>query len=118
MAKSIVLAWTNPVDEASDKEYNAWYSGTHVPQVIAHVPGVTGARRYRVVDLPGEVTGLLTATCASGKPTPAMRPASRPAWRPSRSRAARQHPGHGHHGQPARHPVVRAGRGLADRPQL
>ena len=53
MAKSIVLAWTNPIDEASDKEFNAWYSGTHVPQVIAHVPGVTGARRYRVVDLPG-----------------------------------------------------------------
>lgn len=51
-AKSIVLAWTNPVNEASDKEFNAWYSGTHVPQVIAHVPGVTGARRYRVVDLP------------------------------------------------------------------
>ena len=53
MAKSIVLAWTNPVDEASDKEYNTWYSSTHIPQVIAHVPGVTGARRYRVVDLPG-----------------------------------------------------------------
>ena len=82
MAKSIVLAWTNPVDEASDKEYNAWYSGTHVPQVIAHVPGVTGARRYRVVDLPGVGGPPPTATCASGKPTPAMRPASRPACRP------------------------------------
>ena len=54
MAKSVSLAWTNPVDEASDKEFNPWYSGAHVPQVIGHVPGVTGARRYRVVDLPGE----------------------------------------------------------------
>ena len=53
MAKSVALAWTNPVDEASDKEYNAWYSSTHIPQVIAHVPGVTRTRRYRVLDLPG-----------------------------------------------------------------
>ena len=53
MARSVFLAWTNPIDDASDKEFNAWYSGTHVPQVITHVPGVTGARRYRVVDLPG-----------------------------------------------------------------
>jgi hypothetical protein len=52
MAKSVFLAWTNAVDDASDKEFNDWYSRTHVPQVIEHVPGVTGARRYRVVDLP------------------------------------------------------------------
>jgi len=53
MPKSVFLAWTNPVDDASDQEFNAWYSGTHVPQVVTHVPGVTGARRYRVADLPG-----------------------------------------------------------------
>jgi hypothetical protein len=41
MAKSIVLAWTNPVDEASDKEFNAWYSGTHVP---GHCPRPGGDR--------------------------------------------------------------------------
>jgi len=53
MAKSVFLVWTNPVDDASDKEFNAWYSDIHVPQVVAEVPGVTGARRYRVVDMPG-----------------------------------------------------------------
>jgi hypothetical protein len=53
MAKSVFLVWTNPLDDASDKEFNDWYSGTHVQQVITHVPGVTGARRYRVADLPG-----------------------------------------------------------------
>ena len=118
MAKSIVLAWTNPVDEASDKEYNAWYSGTHVPQVIAHVPGVTGARRYRVVDLPG-VGGppAHRYLCVWETDTSDAASIAAPAGR-GRSRAARQHPGHGHHGQPARHPVVRAGRGLAGRPQL
>ena len=53
MAKSIVLAWTNPVDEASDKEFNAWYNGTHVPQVRAAIPAITAAHRYKVADLPG-----------------------------------------------------------------
>ena len=113
MAKSIVLAWTNPVDEASDKEFNAWYSGTHVPQVMAHVPGVTGARRYRVVDLPG-----------AGGPRPPLpvrlgnrhqrcgQRRGRPAGR-VRGRQARHDPGHGRHGQPARSPVVRGGRGIA-----
>ena len=53
MAESVFMVWTNPIDEASDSEFNDWYSRTHVPQVIEHVPGVVGARRYRVVDLPG-----------------------------------------------------------------
>jgi hypothetical protein len=53
MAKSVFLVWSNPLDEASEKEYNAWYNDIHVPEVVEHVSGVTGARRYRVVDLPG-----------------------------------------------------------------
>ena len=88
MAKSVFLVWTNPVDEASDKEFNAWYSDIHVPQVVAEVPGVTGARRYRVVDLPGAGGPPPTGTCASGRPTPTSRPVSRPACR-RRSRPAR-----------------------------
>jgi len=54
MAKSVFLVWSNPVDEASEKEYNAWYNDIHVPEVVEHVPGVTGAHRYRVVDLAGD----------------------------------------------------------------
>ena len=54
MAKSVFLVWSNPLDEASEKEYNSWYNDIHVPEVIEHVPGVTGARRYRVVDLAGD----------------------------------------------------------------
>ena len=102
MAKSIVLAWTNPIDEASDKEFNAWYSGTHVPQVIAHVPGVTGARRYRVVDLPGaggppvhrylcvgEIDTNDAASVAAGLQA-APRPASSTPPRPWTSRPTRR----------------------------
>ena len=53
MAKSMFMAWASPVDEASDSEFNAWYDGTHVPQVRAAIPAITAVRRYRVADVPG-----------------------------------------------------------------
>ena len=52
MAKAMFLVWASPVDEASDGEFNAWYDGTHVPQVRAAIPGITAVHRYRVADLP------------------------------------------------------------------
>ena len=53
MAKSMFMAWANPVDDASDAEFNAWYDGTHVPQVRAAIPAITAVHRYRVADVPG-----------------------------------------------------------------
>jgi len=53
MAKSMFMAWSSPVDDASDSEFNAWYEGTHVPQVRAAIPAITSVRRYRVADVPG-----------------------------------------------------------------
>ena len=53
MAKSMFMAWASPVDEASDSEFNAWYDGTHVPQVRAAIPAITAVHRYRVADVPG-----------------------------------------------------------------
>jgi hypothetical protein len=53
MAKSMFMAWTSPVDDASDAEFNAWYDGTHVPQVRAAIPAITSVQRYRVADVPG-----------------------------------------------------------------
>jgi hypothetical protein len=53
MAKSMFMAWSSPVDEASDGEFNAWYDGTHVPQVRAAIPAITAVHRYRVADVPG-----------------------------------------------------------------
>src|SRR5487761_794614 len=35
MAKSMFMAWASPVDDESESEFNAWYDGTHVPQVRA-----------------------------------------------------------------------------------
>jgi hypothetical protein len=53
MAKSMFMAWASPVDDASDAEFNAWYDGTHVPQVRAAIPAITAVHRYRVADVPG-----------------------------------------------------------------
>jgi hypothetical protein len=53
MAKSMFMAWASPVDEASDTEFNAWYDGTHVPQMRAAIPAITAVHRYRVADVPG-----------------------------------------------------------------
>ena len=53
MAKSMFMAWSSPVDDASDSEFNAWYEGTHVPQVRAAIPAVTAVHPYRGADVPG-----------------------------------------------------------------
>src|SRR6202044_4106119 len=52
MAKSMFMAWASPVDDASDAEFNAWYDGTHVPQVRAAIPAITAVHRYRIADVP------------------------------------------------------------------
>lgn len=52
MAKALFLAWASPVDEAADGEFNAWYEGTHVPQVRASIPAITAVHRYTTADLP------------------------------------------------------------------
>ena len=50
MAKGVLLAWTSPVSPDQLAEFDAWYSGTHIPQVRAAVPSITAAARYELVD--------------------------------------------------------------------
>jgi hypothetical protein len=52
MAKALFLAWASPVDDAADSEFNAWYDGTHVPQLRAAIPAITAVHRYAAADLP------------------------------------------------------------------
>ncbi|HKG37501.1 MAG TPA: hypothetical protein VKB25_00800 [Conexibacter sp.] len=47
MPRAILLAFTNPVEGASEDEYNAWYDGRHVPDVL-QVAGVRSARRLQL----------------------------------------------------------------------
>jgi hypothetical protein len=53
VAKALFLAWSSPVDETSEGEFNAWYDGTHIPEVRAVIPSISAAYRYRATDLPG-----------------------------------------------------------------
>jgi hypothetical protein len=53
MAKALLAAWTSPVDDESEAEFNAWYENTHIPQIRAAIPAVTATYRYRAADLPG-----------------------------------------------------------------
>jgi len=48
MPKGIMLVQSRPSDPAREDEYNKWYSGAHIPDVLA-VPGITGARRYKLL---------------------------------------------------------------------
>jgi hypothetical protein len=52
MAKALLLAWSSPVDEASDAEFVSWYEGTHIPQVRAAIPSIAAVHRYRTADVP------------------------------------------------------------------
>jgi hypothetical protein len=52
MAKAIFLAWSDPVDEASEAEFSSWYEGTHIPQVRAAIPAISAVHRYQVADVP------------------------------------------------------------------
>jgi hypothetical protein len=54
MAKGLFIAWMSPASEDQDAELNEWYNGTHMPQMVAAVPGITSVRRFRTADLPGQ----------------------------------------------------------------
>ena len=47
MPKAIMVVQTGPVSADREDEYNHWYSGTHIPEILA-VPGFVGARRYKL----------------------------------------------------------------------
>ena len=55
MATKQLLVFSNPTD-GKDSEYNDWYDGQHLPDVLA-VPGFVGAQRFRIgapdANLPG-----------------------------------------------------------------
>jgi hypothetical protein len=47
MPKAIMVVQTGPASAEREDEYNDWYSGTHIPEVLA-IPGFVGARRYKL----------------------------------------------------------------------
>ena len=49
MARYQFVVYSNPA-AGLDAEYNAWYSGTHMQQILA-LPGVVSARRFKLAAL-------------------------------------------------------------------
>jgi hypothetical protein len=45
----MMVVQSRPADPSLEEAFNTWYRDTHLPEIAA-VPGVTGTRRYRVVD--------------------------------------------------------------------
>lgn len=58
--KEILIAMVNAVDGRED-EFNDWYSGEHIPQVL-DLPGFVSAKRYEVADTPEASAGFRYAT--------------------------------------------------------
>ena len=48
--QSLMLTFSNPAAPEMEDEYHRWYSQVHIPQLLAHVPGLTAATRYRCGD--------------------------------------------------------------------
>ncbi|MBO0727987.1 MAG: hypothetical protein J2P57_01935 [Acidimicrobiaceae bacterium] len=46
MPKGIMVVESAPA-EGHEDDYNKWYSGTHIPQIL-EIPGFVAARRFRV----------------------------------------------------------------------
>jgi len=46
MPHAVLVVHTEPVDADRVEEFNTWYDTVHIPEVLATVPGFTGARRY------------------------------------------------------------------------
>jgi len=51
MTKALLLVLTNPASRAVEAEFNDWYDGVHLPELVELVPGIIAASRYGVDDL-------------------------------------------------------------------
>jgi hypothetical protein len=56
MPRGKLIVFNEPESAAVEDEYNAWYDDNHVPQILANVPTITGATRYRIA--PGQSSAI------------------------------------------------------------
>jgi hypothetical protein len=47
MAKGLLLAWSSPVSDEREAEFNSWYDDTHIPQVRTAIASITAVHRFR-----------------------------------------------------------------------
>ena len=51
MDTHLMLVFSNPI-EGKEAEFNAWYEGTHIPEMLG-TPGVVAAQRYETAQVEG-----------------------------------------------------------------
>jgi hypothetical protein len=56
MARSLCLAWTDPVSPEVDVEFDHWYENVHLPEVRQAVPSISHVSRYRMAEPNGAIT--------------------------------------------------------------
>ena len=56
IGKSLLVVFMEP-EEGTEREFNEWYNGYHVPERVS-VPGILGARRYELADGDGALKYL------------------------------------------------------------
>lgn len=52
MPRGKLIVFNEPASPEVEEECNAWYDGDHLPQILASVPTIKGAKRYRIA--PGQ----------------------------------------------------------------
>jgi hypothetical protein len=48
VSRSLLLTFSDATSEEQVQAFNEWYDRTHVPEILAEVPGIVGATRYEV----------------------------------------------------------------------
>jgi hypothetical protein len=54
MSTAVLLVRTSPVTLEADRQYNDWYDQVHIPQILAAVPAITRAQRFRLLSSHGQ----------------------------------------------------------------
>jgi hypothetical protein len=49
MAKGKFIVFNEPRSSEVDAEYNAWYTDTHLPQLLENCPSIKAATRFKLV---------------------------------------------------------------------
>jgi hypothetical protein len=57
--KHLYVVFGNPASPDRDAEFNQWYDGTHIPDILA-LPGIASAQRFRVSPLDGGTSAKFT----------------------------------------------------------
>jgi len=53
MSTAVLLVRTGPATPGAESEYNAWYDDVHIPQILAAVPAIVRAQRFRLLSSHG-----------------------------------------------------------------